>query len=61
MSIATPAKMAEWESRESPVVAIAAMAKAAQVARMAWALTSAGETPAAMVAMATKAKTAVSV
>ncbi len=52
------ANTAELESRETPVVAMATTAKAAQVARMAWTWTSVVETPAAVVAMAAVAKTA---
>ncbi len=58
MIIATPAKTAEWESRETPVVALATTAKAAQMARVAWTSTSVVETPVAMEEMATAAKTA---
>ncbi len=35
MIIATPAKTAEWESRETPMVALATTAKAAQMAKAA--------------------------
>ncbi len=58
MAIATPAKTAEWEPRETPEVTLATTVKAAQVARMAWTSTSVVETLAAMVTMATAAKTA---
>ncbi len=58
MIIATPAKTEEWDLRQTPMVTLATTAKAAQMGRMAWTSTSAVETPAAMVAMATAAKTA---